>query len=263
MHAHERYGLSSKPVLGSSQGVRTSSAPSHQPQTISPLTIAVPSRPHSHYENSPIKTMHRSPKSSHGPSRRGSTIPPSPYGNGGGHDLGKFSHTIDHMDEQLAELKYLFRPVDPLVERQLSALKIQSMVRRWICQKKYNRYWASLASWRTGRAQSYLPILERGLYRSSRVSSTIQSLHIKKSSKLLKSIFDRWVHICKQSAPFRRSMLVAAEEKYRAKIFKFKLEVSSFFLSVTLNMSHSIFLLSKMVHLDQIHINNSGRKDDY
>lgn len=190
------------------------------------LAISTPSRRVSSAfspAHTPNSSHHRHSHSASaaGPGARGHHITDHTTGN----DFMKFTHTIEDMDKQLSELKYLFRPMNPLVERDLSAIKIQSMVRKWITQRKYKKYWDSISSWRMGRSQSYLPIIDRGIYRSSRIASTIQSMQIKKSSKLLKSIFDRWVHICKQSAPFRRSMVVAADEKYRAKIFKFKLEV--------------------------------------
>jgi hypothetical protein len=278
-------------------GARILSAPSPRGASAGPgigsatLSIAVPPRPKSNYEKSPLKSIHKSPKLSQGhaftsstPSRRSSSAPFSPTGGGGGggggghdgaSDLMKFTSTIDHMDKQLAELKYLFRPMDPLLERSHSVIKIQAVVRRWIAQRKYQKYWMSLSSWCLGRAQTYLPVIEQGLYRSSRINSTIQSIHIKKSSILLKSIFDRWIHICKQSAPFRRSMIVAAEERYRAKIFRFKLEVPFFSpclspcpclcVSVSLDLSLtqtffcSIFSPSKMALWAQTLTNNCAK----
>jgi hypothetical protein len=216
----------------------------------SSLSIIVPpSRPKSNYEKSPLKSIsklsHHGPSGTNStPSRHHSAPPYSPairgsYGQGTtnttlshGHgssssDLIKFTSTIDHMDKQLSELKYLFRPMNPLHERYYSIIKIQSRIRQWIIQKKYQKYWTSLSSWCHHRSQTFLPLIDYGLYRSSRINSTILAIQIKKNNILLKLIFDRWIHICKQSAPFRRSMIVAAEEKYRAKIFKFKLEVTN------------------------------------
>jgi hypothetical protein len=190
------------------------------------LSISTPSRRvSSAFSPTPTPNSSHHPNHHHSRHSHSATATGAATATATGNDLMKFTHTIDDMDKQLSELKYLFRPMNPLVERDLSALKIQSVVRRWISQRKYKKYWDSISSWRIGRSEIYLPIISHGIYRCSRITSAIQSMQIKKSSKLLKSIFDRWVHICKQSAPFRRSMVVAAEERYRAKIFKFKLEV--------------------------------------
>jgi hypothetical protein len=226
-----------------------SSSPQKQPSNSHSLSISTPSRAAratSAFSPTPTPNSHSRGDHSHShPHSRHS------HGTGQGHnadtsaptDLMKFTHTINDMDKQLAELKFLFRPMNPLLERDLSAIKIQALVRRWITQKKFQSYWTSISNWRHGRSTLFLSLIDRGIYRCSRISSAMAAMEIKKNSKLMKNIFERWVHICKQSAPFRRSMLVAAEEKYRAKIFRFKLEVFLLLSSLLLYSASSLLCL--------------------
>lgn len=137
-------------------------------------------------------------------------------------DMGK---TVYEMEDHINELRHIFRPTDPLQERHWAAIKIQSRIRTFIVRQRYYKYWNALRSWRTGKILNMMPVLELKLANAARVDLGMRGMQLKRDHVLVGAIFNRWQHICKQSAPFRRSMVIAAEEKFQAKRFKLKLEV--------------------------------------
>jgi hypothetical protein len=201
------------PVLGSAQGMRRQ--PSSQAAVRNSSTA-----------HSPVKSAHHQKPSSPTKHNRASS-PGSRIGSAGtGLDLDPMGKTVYEMEDHINELRHIFRPTDPLQERNLAAIKIQSHIRTFITKRRYHKYWAALNSWRTAKVLNMMPVLEAKLEAATRVDLGMNTLQLKKNHGLVGAIFDRWQHICKQSAPFRRSMLVAAEEKFQAKIFKLKLDVS-------------------------------------
>ena len=133
--------------------------------------------------------------------------------------------TVSGMEDHISELRHLFKPTDPLEERNWASIKIQSCIRTFIVRKRYLKYWAAVSAWRRGRCAVLLPILNRLLDNASRVELGISAMLMRRQQCLVGAIFNRWQHICRQSAPFRRSMLVAAEEKFQAIRFRLLLRV--------------------------------------
>lgn len=148
------------------------------------------------------------------------------------YDSGGFSRTVFDMEEQLTELRHMFAGTNPLQQRTIAALKIQTIFRSYSSRKKFHAYHISFQSWRFGRSKIYLPFLENGLARAGEIEMNIDALSIRREYRLIVAIFSRWKHICKQSAPFRLSIRSAAEEKYLQFVFRLKSRVCDFLCSV-------------------------------
>lgn len=135
---------------------------------------------------------------------------------------GLFSRTVTQMEEQITELRHIFDGTDPMQIRLIAVTKIQATFRAHWARKKYRAYQKSFQDWRFGRSKRLLRVLEAMLSRAARIETCIRKMGVMRDYHLTVSIFSRWKHICKQSAPFRLSIRTAAEEKYVQVMFGLK-----------------------------------------
>lgn len=126
-------------------------------------------------------------------------------------------HTVSDMDSKIRELRLIFHPKDPLVEREHAVVKICALVRGWLTRQRYQKYWKALYEFRYGRVRKFLCLIEADLIAAGNVESGSQSMLMKRNTMSIQKIFERWAYLCRQTAPFRRANLLAAENKYQVK----------------------------------------------
>jgi hypothetical protein len=186
--------------------------------TLEPLHVTIPPATHQFHQNlhsgSQLKNQHFQAQ---GGVRKGDIK----------YDSGGFSRTVYDMEEQLTELRHMFSGTNPIHQRTVAALKIQTRFRSYSTRKRFNAYQLSFQSWRSGRSRNFLPFLQLGLERAGEVEIALNALSVRREFRLIVAIFSRWKHICKQSAPFRLSIRSAAEEKYFQFMFRLKSQVHS------------------------------------
>jgi hypothetical protein len=181
--------------------------------TLEPLKVIIPHAPthHSHSSQSPYSQAR-------GGARKGDMK----------YDSSGLSRTVFDMEEQLTELRHMFGGTNPIEQRTIAALKIQTTFRSYSSRKKFHAYQLSFQSWRFGRSKNFLPFLQHGLARAGEIETNLNALSVRREYRLIVAIFSRWKHICKQSAPFRLSIRSAAEEKYLQFMFRLKSQVCDF-----------------------------------
>jgi hypothetical protein len=69
---------------------------------------------------------------------------------------------------------------------------------------------------RFGRVKKFLCLIENDLTSAGNIESGSRSLLMKRNTATIQKIFERWSYICRQTAPFRRANMMAAENKYQA-----------------------------------------------
>lgn len=126
-------------------------------------------------------------------------------------------HTVNDMDSKIRELRLIFHANDPMEERIKAAVKIGAFIRGWLVRQRYQKYWKALYEFRYGRVKKFLSLIETDLSTAGNVESGARTLMMKRNTSTMEKIFERWAHICRQTAPFRRANLLAAENKYLAK----------------------------------------------
>jgi hypothetical protein len=218
----------------------------------SQLTLTVPPTPlgsgfeiRTHRPCSPFNNGNRlhtpktiqSPKNLHSPKsyHHYQSLPSSRQSNQT--SLTNFSQTIGSMETELVELKYIFTEKDAITERLNAAISIQKMFRGYSTRKKYMKYHASLRAWRIEKSKNFIDGFERAMSRAGYICSATQAMYMKRTVRLLMAVFKRWEHVCKQSLPYRRSNMVAAEDKYQWVMRRLK------------RMVGLIFMLSLKLHL--------------
>jgi hypothetical protein len=126
-------------------------------------------------------------------------------------------HTVNDMDSKIRELRLIFHPIDPLEERTLAVIKIAALIRGWVTRQRYRKYWKAMYDYRFGRVKKFLCLIETDLIAAGNIESGTRSLVMKRNTATVQKIFERWSYICRQTAPFRRANMMAAENKYQAK----------------------------------------------
>jgi hypothetical protein len=126
-------------------------------------------------------------------------------------------HTVNDMDTKIRELRLIFHPNDPIEERTQAVIKIGALIRGWLTRQRFHKYWKALYQFRYGRVKKFLCLIETDLTAAGNVESGTRSLLMKRNTSTVQKIFERWSYICRQTAPFRRANLLAAENKFLAK----------------------------------------------
>jgi len=126
-------------------------------------------------------------------------------------------HTVNDMDSKIRELRLIFHPIDPLEERTIAVIKIAALIRGWLARRRYQKYWKAMYEFRLGRVKKFLFLIETDLTTAGNIESGTRSLVMKRNTATVQKIFERWCYICRQTAPFRRANMQAAENKFQAK----------------------------------------------
>lgn len=129
-------------------------------------------------------------------------------------------HTVNDMDTKIRELRLIFHANDPIVERTQAADKISSFIRGWLARQRFQKYWKAMYEFRYGRVKKFLRLIETDLSTAGNMESGARSLLMKRNTTTVEKIFERWAHICRQTAPFRRANLLAAENKFLGKRYE-------------------------------------------
>ena len=125
--------------------------------------------------------------------------------------------TVNDMDTKIRELRLIFHNNDPIVERTQAIVKISAFIRGWLARQRYHKYWKAMYTFRHGRVKKFLCLMETDLSSAGNVESGTRSLLMKRNTITVEKIVERWCQICRQTAPFRRANLLAAENKFLAK----------------------------------------------
>eukprot|EP01033_Poteriospumella_lacustris_P017042 gene17042-12196_t len=122
---------------------------------------------------------------------------------------------VSSLDSKIGALRDIFRQVDPMEERRLAAVRIQSIIRGFLARARKRLYFAGVREWRWVRCRPVIWVLDILLSNQSKLDSGFHLLKMNRTMKTLKSIYSKWAAVYRQNAPIRRAMRKGAEDRIR------------------------------------------------
>lgn len=146
----------------------------------------------------------------------------------------KVSKMISVIDSKVGSLKEIFRKGDPLDERRQAATKIAATIRGYLARAHLTAYMHGIREWKWLRARPLVHVLDILLSNQSSLDAGIQLQIMNRQTHTLRVVFSKWCIVCKQNAPMRKSILIAAEERIAEKRKYLVRAVFTGFVAVTI-----------------------------
>lgn len=141
----------------------------------------------------------------------------------------------------------LFRKGDPLDERRVAATKIGSIIRGFVSRQRHRHFQQSLVEFKWTRCRMVVFLLDILLSNQSKLDAGFHLLKMNRNMKTLHVVFDKWAVVCRQNAPIRRGVKLAALEKIEGKRLQLMRSVFNGLRSVSIGEQFITFLYTHFI----------------
>lgn len=125
--------------------------------------------------------------------------------------------TVDDLNEKVFHLKHLFNTIDPVNERKWAVIRIQSRIRGFLARCRFCHFNKALKGWKWSRCGSLVRVFETGLKIANKIEVKMRQMAMSRDMRRKFLIFSKWEHVVRQTAPMRRYIREAAEQKGKIK----------------------------------------------
>lgn len=120
---------------------------------------------------------------------------------------------ILNIDAKVVNLKDIFRRKDPLEERTEAAIRIQSLIRRYLVLSRKRSFESAQRDWRWQRCRPVVWLLDILLSNQSKLDTGFHLLRMNRTMRTLLVFFGKWAFISRQNAPVRLLMRENAAQR--------------------------------------------------
>jgi hypothetical protein len=125
--------------------------------------------------------------------------------------------TMGDIDLKVLHLKELFRKDDPMSERHSASTLITSRIRGFLQRSRYKRYQKGITEWKWSRCRNIVYVLDIMMNSKVKSDAAFNRHKLSREIKTLLLVFSKWNFVVKQTAPLRRAVRKAAEDKFVTK----------------------------------------------
>ena len=125
--------------------------------------------------------------------------------------------SMGDIDLKVLNLKELFRKDDPMTERHHATTLITSRIRGFLQRIRYKRYKKGITEWKWSRCRNIVYVLDIMMNTKVKSDASFNRHKLSREIKTLLAVFSKWNFVVKQTAPLRRAVRKAAEDKFVTK----------------------------------------------